>query len=285
MSIRPLPTAEQWARMRSWDLGCSVGLIDGAGTGVAVGRDSSESVPRLTVAAVTPGDWTFTQRGHTVTAVGPEPTLILIDHTAPHDFRRRDAGTAVSITLDHAAVGVTPDCLADAALHLRDDPALHDLIRRSLDDLVDVATRTPSALAELVDPAVDLVRALILGAARTRPEDPRAELLARIRRHVDANLGDPELRPSTIAAAQHISVRHLHSVWSTTGTTLGDHIAARRLQEARKMLLDSRSRHLTILTIAQRHGFVDVTHFTRRFREAYGVTPGRLRRAPPQRAP
>jgi AraC-like DNA-binding protein len=285
VSIRPLPTAERWARVRTWDLGCAVVLVDGAGTGVSVGRAGGGGVPRLTVAAVSPGDWTFTQHGHTVTAVRPEPTLILIDHTAPHDFRRRDEGTAVSITLDHAAVGVPPDCLTDAALHLRDDPALHDLIRRSLDDLVDVATRTPSALAELVDPTVDLVRALILGAARTRPEDPRADLLTRIRRHVDANLGDPDLRPSTIAAAHHISVRHLHSVWSTTGTTLGDHITARRLQGARKMLLDSRSRHLTILTIAQRHGFVDPTHFTRRFREAYGVTPGRLRRAPSQRAP
>ncbi|EME18271.1 helix-turn-helix transcriptional regulator [Rhodococcus triatomae] len=285
VSIRPLPGAERWARVRYWDLGCAVVLVDGAGTGVSVGRDRGAGTPRLTVAAVGPGDWSFSQYGYTVTAVRPEPTLILIDHTAPHDFRRRDVGTAVSITLDRAALGVSPADVRDAARHLRDDPALHDLVRRSLVDLVEVATQSPPVLADLVDPAVDLVRALILGAARRRPEDPRAELLSRIRRHVDANLGDPDLRPATVAAAHHISVRHLHSLWSTTGTTLGEHITAQRLERARKMLLDRRNRHLTILTVAQRHGFVDATHFTRRFREAYGVTPGRLRRAPSQRAP
>ncbi|PZT90924.1 MAG: hypothetical protein DI630_30125 [Gordonia sp. (in: high G+C Gram-positive bacteria)] len=285
VTIRPLPGRDPWARVRAWDLGCGVVLVDAAGTGVSVGPDPGGGVPRLTVASVSPGDWTFTQYGHTVSPVRSDPTLILIDHAAPHDFRRRDVGTAVSITLDSAAVSVPPADLPEAARHLRDDPALHDLLRRSLVDLADVAAHSPSVLPELVDPTVDLVRALILGSLGSRPDDPRTDLLDRIRTYVDAHLGEPDLGPALVAAAHHISVRHLHAVWSDTGTTLGEHISARRLDAAQNTLLDSRNRHLTIVAVAQRHGFVDATHFTRRFRDAYGVTPGRLRRAPSSRAP
>jgi AraC-like DNA-binding protein len=285
VSIHPLPGRDRWARVRTWNLGCGAVLVDAAGTGVSVGRDRDGGVSRLTVAAVSPGDWTFTQYGHTVTPTRSEPTLILIDHTAPHDFRRRDVGTAVSITLDRTAVAIQPADVPEAARHLCDSPALHDLIVCSLVDLADIAAHSPSALPALVDPTVDLVRALLLGSLGRRPDDPRADLIDSIRTYIDAHLGETELGPTKVAAAHHISVRHLHSVWSATGTTLGEHISRRRLDEARDTLLDSRNRHLTIAAVAQRHGFVDATHFTRRFRDAYGVTPGRLRRDRLARAP
>lgn len=234
----------------------------------------------MTLASVSPGDWTFTQRDVTVTPLPDGHTLVLVDHAEPHDFRRRDDGSAVSVTFDRATLDLPAVELPVAARHLRDDGARHDLYRSFLRDLADVAEHSPDSLVELVDATVDLTRALIVGAASRAPGPAAGTgLIDRIRCYVDDHLTEDDLGPDRVAAAHHISVRSLYSLWSGTGTTLGNHIVTRRLEEARKTLADSGSRHLTITAIARRHGFADVTHFTRRFRDAYGVTPGRFRRA------
>lgn len=287
MSIRPLPGAT-WGRVRTWNLG-GVILTAGAGSGVAVGRardnaarapggTGGESHGLLTVAAVSPGDWTFAQFGHTVTPLPECDTLILVDHTAPHDFRRRDAGAAVGVTLDRSAAGIPTTTVRAAGPHLHEVAALHETVRHGLTYLAEVAAGHPQLLADLVDPVVDLVRALVLGCAAGH--DQREDtLLQQITRHVDEHLADPGLDPASVAAAHHISVRTLHSLFAPTGVSFGRHLLARRLDAARTALTDNRNRHLTIAAIARRHGFTDLTHFTRRFRAAYGVTPGRLRRS------
>ncbi|MFF0817337.1 helix-turn-helix domain-containing protein [Rhodococcus sp. NPDC003318] len=285
VTIAPLRSdAAGWARVRTWRLGSGV-LVHGAGSAVAVGRARSGDADRtsahpVTLASVSPGDWAFTQRGVTVTPLPDDHTLILVDHAAPHDFRRHDAGSAASVTFDRRVLDVPATDLPDAARLLRDDATRHDLFRTFLRDLVDVAERSPASLTHLVDATVDRARALIIGAAAHAGRPADSGLIARIRCYIDDHLTDPDLGPHRVAAAHNISVRSLYSLWSGTGTTLGNHIVTRRLKEARKTLVDNGSRHLTIAAIAQRHGFTDVTHFTRRFRDAYGVTPGRLRRSP-----
>jgi AraC-like DNA-binding protein len=76
-----------------------------------------------------------------------------------------------------------------------------------------------------------------------------------------------------IAAAHNISVRHLYAVLSKAGISLGDWIRAHRLEECRKDLARPGSRSITIASIARRWGFTDAAHFSRVFKEAYGLTP------------
>ncbi|WP_443217637.1 helix-turn-helix domain-containing protein [Saccharothrix sp. CCNWYY140] len=56
-------------------------------------------------------------------------------------------------------------------------------------------------------------------------------------------------------------------------------IISERLRGAREDLIRRTDRSRTIATIARRWGFGDPTHFTRRFRAAYGITPSEWRRA------
>jgi AraC family transcriptional activator of tynA and feaB len=103
------------------------------------------------------------------------------------------------------------------------------------------------------------------------------ELRPRIQKFIDDHLSDPALRPAEIAAAADISVRHLHRLFSNSGSTLGDCIRARRLEHCRNDLANPRLRSKTITEIAFFWGFSDSAHFSRSFRKQFGICPRRFR--------
>ncbi|MFF2545010.1 helix-turn-helix domain-containing protein [Kitasatospora sp. NPDC058063] len=107
------------------------------------------------------------------------------------------------------------------------------------------------------------------------PEGPggSAELLARIRGHIEENLADPDLGPEAIARAQHISVRYLHKLFQQDGTTVGQWVRRRRLDACRRELERPSRRQASVSAVAHRWGFVSHSHFSRAFRDAYGVSP------------
>lgn len=58
------------------------------------------------------------------------------------------------------------------------------------------------------------------------------------------------------------------------GTSPYRYLTMRRLQAARRMILDG----TTLAEVAAATGFADQSHLTRQFKAGYGLTPGRLRR-------
>ncbi|MGW3078743.1 MULTISPECIES: helix-turn-helix domain-containing protein [unclassified Kitasatospora] len=110
---------------------------------------------------------------------------------------------------------------------------------------------------------------------REAPERPggAAELLARIRAHIEENLADPDLAPESIARSQHISVRYLHKLFQQDGTTVGQFVRQRRLDACRRELERPSRRQRSVSAVAHRWGFVSHSHFSRTFRDAYGLSP------------
>jgi AraC-like DNA-binding protein len=108
-------------------------------------------------------------------------------------------------------------------------------------------------------------------------ESERVQLRPRIQRFIDEHLSDPELRPAKIASAAEISVRHLHRLFATSGSTLGDCIRVRRLQQCRNDLVNPSLRSKTITEIAFSWGFSDSAHFSRSFRKQFGICPRKFR--------
>lgn len=146
--------------------------------------------------------------------------------------------------------------------------------------LVRVAT-TPELLRRptsegLATPTVELVRTALAGAdgqpGLTR-DSAAAGLETRILEHLRTNLADPSLSATSVAAAHHVSVRHLYTLLSRMGVSLGEWVRSERLEHCRRDLADSRSGAVPIAAVAARWGFVDPTHFSRVFREAYGLSP------------
>lgn len=111
-----------------------------------------------------------------------------------------------------------------------------------------------------------------IGSTDSQPRNSE-QLRPRIQRFIDEHLSDPRLGPAEIAAAAEISVRHLHRVFSGGGSTLGDCIRARRLEQCRNDLANPRLHGKTITEIAFSWGFSDSAHFSRSFRQQFGICP------------
>ena len=133
--------------------------------------------------------------------------------------------------------------------------------------------------ARLAEQALDLI-ALALNAGDGTPmlSSPRASALLRLKAVIDARLSDPTLKPADVAAAAGISVRYANDLLSEEGSSVERYILHRRLERCRSALADPLQAHRMIGEIAFSWGFSDQSHFTRRFREEFGMTPGDCRR-------
>lgn len=117
-----------------------------------------------------------------------------------------------------------------------------------------------------------------IDAQNTLPVETREHVLrARIDAFIEHNLADHGLRPATIAAYHHISVRTLHQLFQGQPETVSATIRRRRLERCKVDLLDPRLRHHTIGDISARWGFRHPADFSRAFRAAYGTAPRDLR--------
>ncbi|GAA4410347.1 helix-turn-helix domain-containing protein [Actinokineospora soli] len=141
----------------------------------------------------------------------------------------------------------------------------------------------------LAQPTIDLVRATLLHSmadATQSKESMQSTLELRLFEYLRTHLGDHDLTPAKVAAAHHISVRHLYAVLARSGVVLGDWLRIQRLEKCRHELAQPQARHRTIASIARQWGFANSAHFSRAFREAYGMTPRDWREAKrPERPP
>lgn len=146
----------------------------------------------------------------------------------------------------------------------------------------DETLRAPRVADTLGQPSIELIRALIaaqLGDARLAADSGQETLLLRVLEFIRAHLGESDLTPARIAMAHNISVRRLYTVLARADIGLGEWIRTQRLEECRTELARVGTHNRTIASIARRWGFVDATHFSRAFRETYGLTPRQWRAA------
>ena len=151
-------------------------------------------------------------------------------------------------------------------------------------------TLRPSDAPRLGTVVLDLVSAWfahVLDAETALPPETRQQAMAsRIQAFIRQNLHDPELTPSMIAAAHHISLSYLYRIFQPQlqGDTVAAWIRTRRLEGARRDLADASLRTTPIHAIAARWGFPRASDFTRAFRAAYGLSPKECRfQGPPER--
>ena len=127
----------------------------------------------------------------------------------------------------------------------------------------------------LVDRMADRAVEMQDGAMR---DARRGGLVGRIRAFIDAHLGDPELTPAAVAAAHHISLRYLHKLFEPEPQGVAGMIRQRRLERCRHDLLDPSQADRPVAGIAARWGFSSAAHFSRVFRDVYGLPPAEFRR-------
>ena len=207
--------------------------------------------------------------------------LMVVDVTRPFEFAWSGWGSSSSLQVPLDDLAITPDVAQRATTRLPSSP-LYGLVSAYLTELATNAERLSAGTgaAILGDASHHLVRALISSAgddARRARDVVEQSLLSQVRVHVHQHLRDPSLDSTSVAAALSVSRRHLQRVCAAAGFSLEQHVIGRRLEGAKQELATASGRRRPIAAVALSWGFKDPTHFARRFRAAYGLTPSEWR--------
>ena len=97
------------------------------------------------------------------------------------------------------------------------------------------------------------------------------------KRYIEMHLKEPGLAPQAIASALRVSPRYLRMLFSGDHETVSAYILRRRLEECARQISSPLSRGRTLADIAFACGLNSAAHFTRVFRDQYGVTPRQYR--------
>lgn len=105
----------------------------------------------------------------------------------------------------------------------------------------------------------------------------RDDLRERITAYVESHLRDPHLSLDRIATDLKCTKRYLHMVFGSEDYTLNEYIWMRRLDRCRQDLENAALRDRSITETALSWGFSNLSHFSRAFREHFGVSPREVR--------
>jgi acetamidase/formamidase/AraC-like DNA-binding protein len=136
------------------------------------------------------------------------------------------------------------------------------------------------SLAELL---LTLVRQLATPGSEAGGTATQAALLHRIFQTIERKLDDPDLSPARVAHAEGISERYLQKLFESMGDNFTHYLRERRLQRTFADLSNPAEAHHSVSEIAYRYGFSDAAHFSRAFRERFGLPPRAFRQQEAER--
>jgi AraC-like DNA-binding protein len=280
MNVRfQCPPVEISYRLQRWQLGRAQVIRAGGFGGLQLQRDPPlvrQHAPELvTVGFQLEGSGFHTQNGHT-NHLHPGD-LSVLDFTLPFETGLSESAVTGTVIVPADDLGLSANVIRRAAGQLAASPA-YDLVRGHLVRLSREADKItePRQAATVGRATTELLRALLAGAAG---DDPRATdtwhqtLQTQLVTYIGQHLTDPGLCAEQLARVHHISVRQVYKLWSGNQLSLTQWIISERLDGARRDLEGPASNRMTISAIAHRWGFADTTHFSRRFREAYRMSP------------
>lgn len=272
------PDGDVHARMDLWRFGDAV-VFRNESSGIRLSRTPRQArqpaAPIIALAVQELGVGRHQQFGPRRAV--PCGELLMTDRTAPYDYSWAGDGAARALNLPMEQLGLPVELIRQAGARLPASP-LYRLVTNHITELTRHADRLSldAAAAQVGTASIELVRALLASAADDGAHARRAlaeTLLTRIRAYVRRHLRDPDLGPDSIAAAHSISVRHLYKLCAQAGFSLEQWIISQRLDGARQELARPTGSRRSVAVIARRWGFSDPTHFSRRFRRAYGLAP------------
>lgn len=241
-------------------------------------RDAdSDDGRKVILTFVENGSFEFEQRGRRAVC-GPH-SVVLMDIGRALDARQSGALEILSLIMpakylrsrirqfDEICTEAVPAAVGTAAI-------LRDLMKSSwreggaLD--LDEGRTLPGLYAGLIETV--FVRKDAGGA-----DSQLAALHRRIQALIMDELQNPALSPRMLAARLGISTSYLFTIARRFGTSVRETIIDRRLEACRQDLSDAAWSRRTITEIAFRWGFQDVSHFSHRFSQRFGVSPRRYR--------
>ena len=210
--------------------------------------------------------------------------IAIADLATPFDVSV-GAGRGISLILPRARLApLIEDAEGLHGRYLRRDTPAGALLGRHLLALARHASAMPVGdVLGHAEAAAHLAAAcLAAGGARMSAASARGApggIVGRqARNHIEANLHDPRLSPATLAEAFHLSRSQLYRLFERQGG-VHRYIRGRRLRRALELVSRREASPRRISDIAYSLGFTDEAHFSRIFRERFGLSPRAARAA------
>jgi len=234
----------------------------------ALARTEPHAVAKVIVQTV--GTSIYEQGGELV-ALGPGECLAY-DVSQPHMITSAGYSEHLVVIIPHELVaerGVRLD-----NLHAQRFSATSGIGRLGAalieSTLAELETITPICESDLATAILNLVFLPLAGAAHGRDA-----MRFRIKSYVREHIRNPDLSIEELARAFHCSKRTLHLAFGDCDQTIADFIRATRLDACRAELEHRTDR--SISEVAYAWGFTSSAHFSRLFRQRFGLAPSSLR--------
>ena len=237
---------------------------------LSVSRGSRKFVQHGRTCILTPGDWTLidTREQFSYTITSPEIEAFAVMLPRPSD---------------PAIVALCERALAHRwSARIGLSRVLHVMVTESFVEM----RRLPQFSGRKLGAAI---ATMAWDALREQIETPpiigqRDALLARVKADIEARLADPELSVERIAHASNISVRGLHRLFAGDPQgSVSKYLWQRRLFHCAEKLREPSQVHRSITDICFSYGFSSASHFSRLFKDRFGVPPARYRVGPEDR--
>ncbi|MBP7564668.1 MAG: helix-turn-helix domain-containing protein [Burkholderiaceae bacterium] len=209
--------------------------------------------------------------------------LFVIDPSRPFCIETGAQVVAHSVYLEADLVrGIVPDLDALTARPIRGADGTGALFARLMDEMFEQADQLREPTADrLADALPHLLSAALVGLQASEPATSRLRATHRegIRRFVRENLRNHELDARSVAAGVGLSTRYVYELFEEDGRPLMRWIWGSRLERCRDDLAQPAQAARSISEIAYSWGFNDMAHFSRAFRQRFGVAPREFRGA------
>lgn len=208
-----------------------------------------------------------------------DPTILCVygaNRPRTFAFTEPSRGIAVLLPLEairqalqgwELALPLNIDCTRGAGA------VLAEVVRSIARHKDDLGEETGPRLSDVLVGLLTSVVCVLPDALRMMPS--RLELFhkARIKRFVREHLRDPGLDVDMVSRAVGLSTRYIHKLFSSEPEPLMKWVWAERIQGACKEIEKTALRHKAISQIGFSWGFSGPAHFSRSFRNRYGVSP------------
>lgn len=146
-----------------------------------------------------------------------------------------------------------------------------DLMGTAFDEMASCGSDAAQDIAASISRLI--AHSLLERAGAHTPLSIKEGLRDRIKSFINTRLRDPRLSIDQIANQCNCTKRNLHKVFAEEGTTISQYLWRRRLEACRRDLDNPDFADKSITDIAYSWGFSSSTHFSRTFKEAFGVSP------------